>query len=74
MEIKQRIKKRKDLTEKQVKLLEYIAAGWNDEEIAAQMNIKMPTVRFNLSKIYDKTGTCNRPHLVAWAFRNSIIQ
>lgn len=71
METKQRTEK--ELTPKELELVEKIAGGFNDFEISEKLNIKAQTIRRHVKEILKKTGTTNRPQLVYWACTNGIL-
>ncbi len=70
---KLRMNNKKKLTEREIKIIAYVADGWSGVEIADKLGITEPTIRMNLLKMFVKTNTCNRSHLVAYALRNGII-
>ena len=56
------------------KILQYIADGCTDYEIAEKINIKYSAVRDNIRRLLFKTGTKNRQHLVSWAYKEGILK
>lgn len=71
MEIKT---KQWEITEKEKQVLELIARGYTDDEIAEQLGISKAYIRTSIvSGMLKKIGLTNRPALVAWGFTNSIL-
>ncbi len=65
----------------QVKVLHLAAQGMGQREIARRLNIKLPTVRSHLMRIYDKLGMSGHlrgaklgPKLTAWAIQHGYGQ
>lgn len=67
-------KKREETTKTEQKILLYVAAGYTDHEIAEKMNIKYSAVRDCIRRLFFKTDTVNRPHLVSWAYREGLLK
>lgn len=68
-------KKRKiklNYIEKQI--LQYIASGFSDQEIAQKTHRTYYSIRSYVYSMEKKTGTVNRPHLVSWAYRSGILK
>lgn len=53
------------LTSREIEVLELLHQGATNEKIACAMNIKVPTVKTYLSRIYQRLGVSNRAHAVA---------
>ena len=73
MEIKEK-KKEIKLTERELLILRYIAAGYSDAEIAQYMNLVISTLRRAIDTLYRKVDVYNRVTLVAWGFRNKYLK
>ncbi len=56
-----------DLTPRERQVLERIAAGASNAEIATELDLALNTVRNYVSGIYDKTGVNSRVGAVLWA-------
>jgi DNA-binding NarL/FixJ family response regulator len=56
-----------DLTDRDRSVLDLIAAGKNNKQIAKQLSIAEQTVRNYVSRIYSKVGVHSRVELVVWA-------
>ena len=62
------------LTEREITLIKYIAAGWTDPEISKKLGISTSYIRSDLiNKILEKAAVTNRPSLVYWATKNGVI-
>lgn len=62
------------ITPKEKKIIELIALGYTDREIAAHLNSTYSSIRSIFGNLLIKTGTVNRPHLVSWAYRENIMK
>lgn len=61
------------LSPREKQILELIAAGLVDREIATELCIAYGTVRNHVDKVVLKLGATNRAHAVAIAIRSNII-
>lgn len=50
----------------QLRIVELVALGWTNREIAERLGISGNVVRNYLSRIYDKVGVNNRLQLALW--------
>lgn len=73
MKFKENRKKTTELTEREIKIIEYIGLGWKDEEISKKMGCAQQTVRQTVSRIIKKKNLFNRPSLIMWACKNNVI-
>jgi DNA-binding NarL/FixJ family response regulator len=64
---------RNDLSEREVEIVELVATGLTNQEIAAQLMISKRTVDNHVSNIFTKTGAKNRVALLNWAMDNGKI-
>ena len=64
---------RHDLSEREVEIIELLATGLTNQEIAAQLMISKRTVDNHVSNIFTKTGAKNRVALLNWAMDNGKI-
>ena len=55
------------LSERELQVIELVAAGLTNQDIAAQLEISKRTVDNHISNILTKTETENRVALVRWA-------
>jgi DNA-binding CsgD family transcriptional regulator len=63
---------RPPLTLREVQVLGRVAAGWTNKEIAADLNIAVPTVERHLVNIYTKINARGRAHAIAYALRHRL--
>ena len=63
-----------NLSEREVAILECLASGHNDTQIADAMAISASTVRFHLGNVFAKLGARNRCHAVAIGFQSGLLQ
>lgn len=54
-------------TERQLAILERLAAGWGNKEIARDLGITVRTVKYHLGEVYGRLGAANRAEAVALA-------
>jgi DNA-binding CsgD family transcriptional regulator len=64
---------RNDLSEREVEIIELVATGLTNQEIALQLTISKRTVDNHVSNIFTKTGAKNRVALLNWAMDNGKI-
>jgi DNA-binding NarL/FixJ family response regulator len=57
------------LSERELEVIELVAAGLTNQEIAEKLEISKRTVDNHISNILTKTGTDNRVALVRWALQ-----
>lgn len=57
------------LSERELQVIELVAAGLTNQEIAEKLEISKRTVDNHISNILDKTKTGNRVALVRWALQ-----
>lgn len=57
------------LSDREVQIIDLVAAGLTNQEIAQQLEISKRTVDNHISNILTKTGTDNRVALVRWALQ-----
>jgi len=55
------------LTPRELEVLEFIAAGWRNRQIADELVVTLDTVKRHVSHIFEKLGTANRTEAVARA-------
>lgn len=58
-----------NLSERELQVIELVAAGQTNQEIAAVLEISKRTVDNHISNILNKTKTDNRVALVRWALQ-----
>ncbi len=57
------------LSDREMQIIELVAAGLTNEKIAEKLEISKRTVDNHISNILDKTGADNRVALVRWALQ-----
>jgi len=62
-----------ELSQREMDVLEKLAEGFTNAEIAAALSVSENTVRFHLKNIYEKLGVANRTEAVAWFLRRGSI-
>jgi DNA-binding NarL/FixJ family response regulator len=58
-----------DLSTRELEVLDKLARGLPNAEIAAALTVSENTIRFHLKNIYEKLNVTNRTEAVAWYFR-----
>jgi DNA-binding CsgD family transcriptional regulator len=58
---------RSDLSERELEIIELVAIGLTNQEIAQRLTISKRTVDNHVSNIFTKTGAKNRVALLNWA-------
>ena len=61
------------LTPREIEIVEAIAAGDSNRDIAVKLNISLQTVKHHLTNVFDKTGTSTRLELALFAIRQGIV-
>jgi two-component system NarL family response regulator len=61
------------LTGREREILEYVAAGWRNQEIADHLNIAVNTVKVHLRNILEKLDLRNRQQAAAFAAQEGLI-
>jgi DNA-binding NarL/FixJ family response regulator len=61
------------LTAREIEIVEAIAAGDSNRDIAGRLNISLQTVKHHLTSIFDKTGTSSRLELALFALRQGVV-
>lgn len=62
------------LSPRETEILEYLADGWSNAEIASRLRIGLRTVRFHLEGIYGKLGVSRRGEAVREAVGRGIVR
>jgi len=65
---------KRSLTVREVQILEYLAEGLANKEIAGRLVVSEETVKSHVRHLYDKLGALDRAHAVAIALRQRIIE
>jgi DNA-binding NarL/FixJ family response regulator len=61
------------LTARELEIVEAIAGGDSNRDIAAHLNISLQTVKHHLTSVFDKTGTSTRLELALFAIRQGLV-
>ena len=61
------------LTPREIEIVEAIAAGDSNRDIATRLNISLQTVKHHLTSIFDKTGVSSRLELALFAIRHGLV-
>lgn len=61
------------LTAREIEIVEAIASGDSNRDIATRLNISLQTVKHHLTNIFDKTGTSTRLELALFALRQGLV-
>ena len=64
---------RQDLSEREIEIIELVAQGLTNQEIAVALTISKRTVDNHVSNIFTKTGAKNRVALLNWAMDHGKI-
>lgn len=62
------------LTQEQVTLLQWIADGKQNSDIAQIVGLKPVAVQARVGKVLDSLGVCTRSAAVAFGFRNGLLK
>ena len=62
-----------ELTEREVEVLQMMAWGLSNQEIAERLNITIRTVKFHAGNIYQKLDVTSRAEAIASAWRQGIV-
>jgi len=60
-----------DLTPTELKVVQFVARGMANREIADEMNVSQRTIESHVSNMLGKTGLHNRTELARWAIENN---
>ncbi len=61
------------MTPRELEVLELLAMGWSNREIAAQLQISAHTAKFHVGSILDKLGAQTRTEAVVLAMRLGVL-
>jgi DNA-binding NarL/FixJ family response regulator len=61
------------LTPRELEIVEAIASGDSNRDIANRLNISLQTVKHHLTSVFDKTGTSTRLELALFALRQGLV-
>ncbi|MDN5939279.1 MAG: response regulator transcription factor [Salinisphaera sp.] len=63
-----------ELTVREMQILEALAEGQSNKQIARTLELAEETVKSHLKKVYEKLGASDRAHAVAIALRQELIE
>lgn len=66
--------RRRELTPREVRVLEHVAEGLTNEAVASSMHLSPQTVKTHLDHVYAKLDAYNRSHAVALGFRMGVLR
>ncbi|MCI0713103.1 MAG: response regulator transcription factor [Chloroflexi bacterium] len=61
-----------DLSTREGEVLELVAKGFTNPEIAANLSVSENTIRFHMKNIFEKLGVTNRTEAAAWYFKQQM--
>ncbi len=61
-----------ELTPTELRVVQFVARGMANREIAEQLNVSQRTIESHVSNMLGKTGLHNRTELARWAIENSM--
>lgn len=61
------------LTPCELRVLELLCEGWSNREIAHQLRVRLPTVKFHVYQIFGKLGAARRTQAVALAVHRRLV-
>lgn len=62
------------LSAREAEILEYLADGWSNEEIADRLGISVATVKFHVAGLFRKLGVGRRTEAVREGLRMGIVE
>ncbi|MEM0964558.1 MAG: response regulator transcription factor [Verrucomicrobiota bacterium] len=68
-----RRKKLKNLTEREMTVLELLASGYSNKEIEDKLEISLPMVKLHIVNLREKLGAADRTQAVVQAFKRGIL-
>ncbi|XPM54661.2 MAG: response regulator transcription factor [Leptolyngbya sp. IPPAS B-1204] len=61
-----------ELTPTELRVVQFVARGMANREIAEELNVSQRTIESHVSNMLGKTGLHNRTELARWAIENSM--
>jgi DNA-binding NarL/FixJ family response regulator len=61
-----------ELTPTELRVVQFVARGMANREIADELNVSQRTIESHVSNMLGKTGLHNRTELARWAIENSM--
>ena len=66
------IRDRDGLTVRERDIVQAVARGATNTEVAEELYVTVSTVKTHLARVQEKLGARNRVEVAAWAYRNGI--
>lgn len=63
-----------ELSDREIEILEMVATGASNKEIAQKLHISANTVKVHLSNVYSKLDVSSRTEATMWAVREGLVQ
>jgi two-component system NarL family response regulator len=63
----------KNLTERELQVMYYVAEGLNNYEVAERMYLSVHTIKAHLESIYSKLSVHNKIQALVYAIKNKLI-
>lgn len=63
-----------DFTDRDIDILQLIASGWTNEEIATELHLSAPTVKNEVRALYRKIGVDDRIRAVMWGAQHGLVE
>ncbi|MCM1339404.1 MAG: LuxR C-terminal-related transcriptional regulator [Muribaculaceae bacterium] len=67
-------KRKINITKRKKEILELLAEGYGDKEIAEELVITTNTAKTHIAQMFNMCQVNNRATLVAWGFRNGYLE
>jgi len=67
------VPKNVELTKTELKVVDLVAQGLKNGEIAAKLNVSQRTIESHVSNMLNKTGLHNRTELARWAMESNMV-
>ncbi|MBN2236427.1 MAG: response regulator transcription factor [Bacteroidales bacterium] len=62
------------LSAREKEVLDYICKGFSNNEISKKLGLSQRTIDGHRSRLFEKTGAKNAPHLVLFAVKNGLVK
>jgi two-component system response regulator DegU len=63
-----------ELSPREMEVLQLVAQGWDNAQIARTLSISEGTVKNHVTNLYNKVGARSRAELVAWAWQRRLME
>lgn len=58
------------LTNREIEILQLLAEGWSNKQIAGELCLTVRTVKFHTGNIYKRLGMNSRSEAIVWVWRH----